>query len=107
MPSSVSQERLSRRTPIAPLHRGDDRSVWRVGDRSAELNLSWETLEGIVKHNGPLTDADGKPAGKYRESGVPQGMRGLQRVERSRAVEHASVEAQVRRDRGRHRLRRA
>ncbi len=23
------------------------------------LNLSWESLEGLVKHNGPLTDADG------------------------------------------------
>ena len=23
------------------------------------LNLSWETLEGLVKHNGPLTDRDG------------------------------------------------
>src|SRR5947209_10741417 len=32
------------------------------------LNLTWETLEGIVKHNGPLTDAEGNPAGKYRES---------------------------------------
>src|SRR5437763_9579202 len=36
------------------------------------LNLTWETLEGIVKHNGPLTDADGNATGKYRESGVPQ-----------------------------------
>jgi dGTPase len=25
------------------------------------LNLCWETLEGLVKHNGPLLDADGKP----------------------------------------------
>ena len=29
------------------------------------LNLTWETLEGIVKHNGPLTDAAGKPIGNY------------------------------------------
>src|SRR3954466_2218709 len=36
------------------------------------LNLCWETLEGMVKHNGPLTDSDGKPSGKYREGGVPQ-----------------------------------
>src|SRR6185369_8105054 len=27
------------------------------------LNLSWETLEGLVKHNGPLTLADGSPIG--------------------------------------------
>jgi dGTPase len=33
------------------------------------LNLTWESLEGIVKHNGPLTDRQGKPLGKYAESG--------------------------------------
>jgi dGTPase len=26
------------------------------------LNLTWETLEGIVKHNGPVTDRLGRPA---------------------------------------------
>jgi dGTPase len=36
------------------------------------LNLTWETLEGVVKHNGPLTDTSGNAAGKYRDSGVPQ-----------------------------------
>jgi len=35
------------------------------------LNLSWETLEGLVKHNGPLTLRDGSPTGRYRERGVP------------------------------------
>src|SRR5258707_3201271 len=25
------------------------------------LNLTWETLEGVVKHNGPLTDRQGEP----------------------------------------------
>ena len=35
------------------------------------LNLSWETLEGLVKHNGPLTDRGGNPVGRYRERGVP------------------------------------
>src|SRR6202158_202028 len=35
------------------------------------LNLTWETLEGLVKHNGPLTDRDGTPLGPYREHGVP------------------------------------
>jgi dGTPase len=33
------------------------------------LNLTWESLEGIVKHNGPLTDRAGAPIGEYRESG--------------------------------------
>jgi dGTPase len=27
------------------------------------LNLSWETLEGLVKHNGPLTDGQGRGLG--------------------------------------------
>src|SRR5438067_9230838 len=31
------------------------------------LNLTWETLEGLVKHNGPLTGRDGGPSGRYRE----------------------------------------
>src|SRR3990170_2918760 len=36
------------------------------------LNLTWETLEGLVKHNGPLTGRDGQPVGRYREHGLPQ-----------------------------------
>src|SRR5436189_1454222 len=35
------------------------------------LNLSWEPLEGIVKHNGPLTMRDGSPVEAYRERGLP------------------------------------
>src|SRR6266536_2976008 len=35
------------------------------------LNLTWETLEGLTKHNGPLTDASGAPAGGYRDKGIP------------------------------------
>jgi len=34
------------------------------------LNLTWETLEGIVKHNGPLTDRNLAPLGRYAERGV-------------------------------------
>src|SRR3989440_8401609 len=35
------------------------------------LNLSWETLEGLVKHNGPLTDRAGNAVGRHRERGLP------------------------------------
>jgi len=35
------------------------------------LNLTWDTLEGLVKHNGPLTDAQGHPVGHYRDRGLP------------------------------------
>jgi len=34
------------------------------------LNLTWETLEGLVKHNGPLTTCDGAPAGRHAAHGV-------------------------------------
>src|SRR6185437_3832935 len=29
------------------------------------LNLTWETLEGLVKHNGPLTDREGRAVGRH------------------------------------------
>ncbi|MCJ2017900.1 deoxyguanosinetriphosphate triphosphohydrolase [Methylobacterium sp. E-065] len=35
------------------------------------LNLAWETLEGLVKHNGPLLDPEGRPTPRYREHGIP------------------------------------
>lgn len=35
------------------------------------LNLTWETLEGIVKHNGPLVDGTGAPLPRYAAHGVP------------------------------------
>ncbi len=50
------------------------RVVTRLERRYAEydgLNLAWETLEGLVKHNGPLLEADGRPTLRYAERGVP------------------------------------
>ena len=47
--------------------------VTRLDGRYAEfdgLNLTWETLEGLVKHNGPLTDRDGRPLPRYADEGV-------------------------------------
>ncbi len=35
------------------------------------LNLSWETLEGLVKHNGPLMVAEGAPLAQQGGRGVP------------------------------------
>jgi dGTPase len=35
------------------------------------LNLAWETLEGLVKHNGPLLDPEGRPTPRYEEHGIP------------------------------------
>ena len=59
------------------------------------LNLSWETLEGLVKHNGPLVDEDGNPIGRYKESGLPLAISDFAHA-RSLALAHfASAEAQV------------
>ncbi|HEX2725838.1 MAG TPA: dNTP triphosphohydrolase, partial [Beijerinckiaceae bacterium] len=44
------------------------RIVTRLEARYAEydgLNLAWETLEGLVKHNGPLLDRAGEPTARY------------------------------------------
>jgi dGTPase len=35
------------------------------------LNLTWETLEGIVKHNGPLIDRQGTTIGRYGGRPLP------------------------------------
>ena len=50
------------------------RIVTRLERRYADydgLNLAWETLEGLVKHNGPLLMPDGAPVAKYAARGVP------------------------------------
>lgn len=59
------------------------------------LNLTWETLEGLVKHNGPLTDRAGHAIGRYREHGVPQEIRAFQEKCDLQLWSFASAEAQV------------
>lgn len=59
------------------------------------LNLVWETLEGLVKHNGPLTDRAGHAIGRYRESGVPQPIADYQRQRDLQLWSFASGEAQA------------
>jgi dGTPase len=59
------------------------------------LNLTWESLEGIVKHNGPLTDKAGKPVGRYRDRGLPLGISGYDRIYDLELWSFASLEAQV------------
>src|ERR1700736_3438189 len=36
------------------------------------LNLTFETLEGLVKHNGPLNDGLGHPLARWRARGIPE-----------------------------------
>ena len=59
------------------------------------LNLSWEALEGLVKHNGPLLLADGTPAARYRERGLPATIRQYGREQDLDLASFASAEAQV------------
>ncbi|CAA2106412.1 Deoxyguanosinetriphosphate triphosphohydrolase-like protein [Methylobacterium bullatum] len=35
------------------------------------LNLAWETLEGLVKHNGPLLTKEGDPTQRWAGRGIP------------------------------------
>jgi len=59
------------------------------------LNLTWETLEGLVKHNGPLIDRSGAPVGRYRERGVPRAIADYSRGHDLDLWSHPSLEAQA------------
>jgi dGTPase len=59
------------------------------------LNLTWESLEGIVKHNGPLTGPDGAAVGRYREHGIPCGISDYIGTYDLELASFASLEAQV------------
>ena len=73
------------------------RVVTRLENRYAEhdgLNLSWETLEGILKHNGPLTDITGQPVGRYLREGLPDGYDDIPATANLLLSTHAGLEAQ-------------
>ena len=59
------------------------------------LNLTWETLEGLVKHNGPLIDSRGHALGHFKESGLPQVIIEYAEVHDLKLATFASAEAQV------------
>ena len=59
------------------------------------LNLSWESLEGLVKHNGPLIDAKGHALGHYKDSGLPAAIIEYAEVHDLQLATFASAEAQV------------
>lgn len=74
------------------------RVVTKLESRYAEhdgLNLSWETLEGILKHNGPLLERNGQPYGHYKETGLPFGWREAHEAFGLDLTSFASLEAQV------------
>src|ERR1700743_1807873 len=59
------------------------------------LNLTWESLEGIVKHNGPLTARDGSALGRYREHGIPYAISDYMATYDLELASFASLEAQI------------
>jgi len=59
------------------------------------MNLSWETLEGIVKHNGPLIDCNGAPLARYAENGLPLAIRAYMQVQDLRLDTQPSLEGQI------------
>jgi dGTPase len=74
------------------------RIVTRLERRYADfdgLNLAWETLEGLVKHNGPLTAADGSPLEKYAKRGVPLAILEYDAIHPLELATFASAEAQA------------
>ncbi|MBB6410847.1 deoxyguanosinetriphosphate triphosphohydrolase [Mesorhizobium sangaii] len=69
------------------------RIVTRLEARYAEfdgLNLTWETLEGLVKHNGPLTDGNGHGL----KGPVPQAIRDYSELHDLELDRFAGIEAQ-------------
>ena len=58
------------------------------------LNLTWETLEGLVKHNGPLLHADGTPTARYAAQGLPAGILDYEKLQPLELATYASGEAQ-------------
>jgi dGTPase len=59
------------------------------------LNLTWETLEGLVKHNGPLTDHDGAGIGHYLGKSLPQAIAAYDKRHPLELWTQASAEAQA------------
>src|SRR6202049_1408516 len=59
------------------------------------LNLTWEALEGIVKHNGPLTDRKRQALGRYHDGGIPAAISEYTGIYDLELWSFASLEAQV------------
>jgi dGTPase len=58
------------------------------------LNLTWEALEGILKHNGPLIDDEDRPVGRYTETWLPFGINDIPASADLMLASYASLEAQ-------------
>jgi dGTPase len=59
------------------------------------LNLTFETLEGLVKHNGPLTDRAGTPVGTHAKRPLAAVIRSYNKLHPLDLWSQASAEAQA------------
>ena len=59
------------------------------------LNLAWETLEGLVKHNGPLVTEDDRPTPRYAARGIPAAILEYDALNPLELGAHAGAEAQA------------
>ena len=59
------------------------------------LNLTFETLEGLVKHNGPLLRPDGSPVARYARRGLPAALIEYNAISNLELDLFASAEAQA------------
>ncbi len=59
------------------------------------LNLAWETLEGLVKHNGPLLTEAGRPTAAYAPRGIPAAILEYDARHPLELSRHAGPEAQA------------
>lgn len=74
------------------------RVVTHLENRYADhdgLNLTWETLEGILKHNGPLLTPDGQAMGTHGDKNLPVGLDDIAASADLMLSTHASLEAQT------------
>jgi len=59
------------------------------------LNLTWETLEGLAKHNGPVLGEDGRPIGPHSQKGVPRALKAYNDIQDLELASWPGAEAQV------------
>jgi dGTPase len=59
------------------------------------LNLTWEAIEGLAKHNGPLLDDLGRPTPRYAERGIPRAIREYCKLQDLELGRYPSAEAQA------------
>jgi dGTPase len=59
------------------------------------LNLTWEALEGLAKHNGPLLDDMGRPTPRYAERGIPRAITEYCKLQDLELGRYPSAEAQA------------